>query len=119
MRTSWQCANASEQNWGPLRDTGARIGIGLSLALGALFQAITFVPGASAGFFGFAAALAAVGLIARHLRMQILSNVLAIWFLAQAYAGYQHGLSYQEHWRQLKREIRKPSVAPTAPTTTP
>lgn len=109
-----------EWEWATLRDTVARIRVGLSLALGTLLQVITVVPDAiaSAVTFSVFAAMAALGLTARNLRLRILAGILVVWYLFQAYAGYQQGLWYQEQLRQLKREIREQSSAPPAPRTT-
>ena len=104
------------------RRTVARIGVGVALVLGVLYQFVTFYPGAEARFHGTAAAAAALGLLSPGWPMRLAAIVLGVVFASAARDGYHRGLEY-ERWRrevwlprvQQEREPERQAQPPAAP----
>ena len=89
----------------------ASVGIGLALWLGVMGLFISFVPGADAGWFGTAAALAALGLLAPNWRTRAVAGTLVVGLTWFAWLGYQHGQRYQE-WLQKQEWLRQQKAVP-------
>lgn len=68
----------------------------IAVGFGVLGQLITFVPGAEASWYGFAAVAAAVGLLCPIWQVRLLAVVLLATFAWFAILGYQRGLQYEE-----------------------
>ena len=82
--------------------------VALSACVGGLGLIISFVPGAELGWFGTAAALAAVGLLSPQWPIRLLAITLLIAWSFWAWVGYERGLRYQEYMR-ARRDISSSS----------
>ena len=83
--------------WLPLaRMHVARAGVGLAAVFGLLGQFITFYPGAEAGWFGLAAAMALTGLPSPTRQLRLVAVVLAVVLAGFAWGGYVRGRQYRE-----------------------
>lgn len=91
-----------------MRAVIAQVGVGFALLLGLLGQVITFVPGASAGWFGVAACGAAVGLISPSRRFRAFAAALAIGLAWLSWVGYREGLRHREILRSRPRSAALP-----------
>jgi hypothetical protein len=74
----------------------ALLGITAALFLGLTGIFISFVPGLDAVWFGFAAAMAALGLLARRWKTRLFAAALFCTLAWFAYAGFMHGVEYLE-----------------------
>jgi hypothetical protein len=97
------------QTFPTVRDVIGRVGVGLAVLLGLLGLAITFVPGAQAGWFGVAAGSAAVGLLSPAVRVRGLAAVLVLGLAWLAWDRHLERLRYREWLEQRDREP-KPTV---------
>jgi hypothetical protein len=91
----------------------ARAGDGLAAVLGLLGLFITFYPGAEAGWFGVAAAVALAGLLSPTRRLRLVGVVLAVLLAGFAWGGYMRGRRYRELLSQQPELLGSPS--PHAP----
>src|SRR5690349_16209371 len=91
----------------------ARVGVGVALWMGAFGCFATFVPGAEAGWFGTAAAGAALGLLSPSWRTRAVAGALVVVLAWTAWKGYQRGQEYQE-WLRQQNDLRRSSAEPPA-----
>ncbi len=88
----------------------ARAGVGLAAVFGLLGQLITFYPGAEAGWFGIAAALALAGLLSPTRQLRLVAVVLAVLLAGFAWDGYVRGRQYRETLSQQPKLLGSPSL---------
>ena len=91
----------------------ARAGVGLAAVFGLLGQFISFYPGAEAGWFGVAAAVALAGLLSPTRQLRLVAVVLAVLLAGFAWGGYVRGRQYREWLSQQLKPLGSPS--PQAP----
>lgn len=101
-RELWMLEVGGRAMYPETRTVIARVGIGVALWMGVFGCIATFVPGAEAGWFGIAAAGAAIGLLSPNWRTRAVAGVLVIWLAWSAWQGYQHGQRYQAWLLQQK-----------------
>jgi hypothetical protein len=82
----------------------AQAGVGLAALLGLLGLFITFYPGAEAGWFGVAAALALAGLLCPARQFRLVAVVLALVLAGFAWGGYVRGRQYRQ-WLSRHPEL--------------
>jgi hypothetical protein len=83
----------------------AYVAVGIAAVKGLLGLFLTFYPGAEAGWFGVAAAVSLIGLLAPSRRLRFVAVVLAILLAACACGGYVRGWQYRE-WLSQHPELR-------------
>jgi hypothetical protein len=80
---------------------------------GLLGQFISFYPGAEAGWFGIAAAVALAGLLSPTRQLRLVAVVLAVSLAGFAWGGYVRGQQYRD-WLSRQPELLG-SPSPHAP----
>jgi hypothetical protein len=91
--------------WLPLARTQvARAGLGIAAVFGLLGQFMTFYPGAEAGWFGVAAAVALAVLLSPTRQLRLVAVVLAVLLAGFAWGGYVRGRQYRD-WLSQQPEI--------------
>ncbi len=98
------------RTWLPVARTQvARAGVGIAAVLGLLGLFISFYPGAEAGWFGVAAALALAGLLSPNGQLRLVAVLLAVLLAGFAWGGYVRGRQYREQLSQRLRLLGTPS----------
>jgi hypothetical protein len=87
----------------------ALAGVGLAAVFGLIGQFITFYPGAEAGWFGVAAAVALAGLLSPTRQLQLVAVVLAVLLAGFAWDGYVRGRQYRDRLSQRPELLGSPS----------
>jgi hypothetical protein len=82
----------------------ASAGVALAAVFGLLGQFITFYPGAEAGWFGFAAAVALAGLLSPTRQLRLFAVALAVLLAGFAWGGYVRGRQYRD-WLSQQPEV--------------
>src|SRR5262245_51359582 len=100
--------------WSPtVRMQVAWAGVGLAAMFGLLGQFITFYPGAEAGWFGVAAAVALAGFLSPTRLLRLVAVVLAVSLAGCAWGGYLRGQQYRD--ASSRQSVLLGSSSPPAP----
>ena len=92
-------------NWLRLLREMAGPCLGLSLVIGLMGTAVTFVPGSELSYFGVTAALSVPGLFSRKWKIKAAALALFVLWSLLAFGGFMRGLEYREKLPVIKKRI--------------